>query len=194
MFTVMFGIGGVVDVTHQRFGYHRHIAILFLDCALHFPRDLGQVGGHAAQDLAVEQLDDLRPPLASTTSCGGDALAVVEHERVGQIGIHIGLRLVVVGVHVDELGSPSTPGRSCLMPSSSISRWRSFSEAAWMASISGVGVKAGRGGGGAEAGEGGGAWAARGSAKDNQRIDSAIIAERRMTGNTMGMKTSSFRI
>jgi hypothetical protein len=77
------------------------------------------------------------------------------------------------------------------MPSSSITRWWSFSEAAWIASISGVGVNAGRGGAGV-VGSGGlvaeGACAKTKGAVLKHIADTATArTAQRKTGNNAGM-------
>ena len=67
MFTCDVGIGGVVDVADQGFGDHGHVAVLLMHGAHDLPCDLGQICRRAAQDLAIEELNDLRaslrPPL-----------------------------------------------------------------------------------------------------------------------------------
>ena len=80
----------------------------------------GRVLRHAAVDLAVEVLDDLRPPLFPLVG-RGDLLAVLEDQRVGQVGIRVGLRLVEVG-GVGRLGVAVRPAAELLIFSSSIIR------------------------------------------------------------------------
>ena len=46
--------------------------------------------GYATIDIAVKELNDLRAALRPPDLGGGDGLAVVQHERVGQGGIRIG--------------------------------------------------------------------------------------------------------
>ncbi len=57
----------------------------------------GTVGGDAAEDLAVEDFDELGAALGPPDFCGGDVFAVVEDEWVGEIGVGIGFGFVVVG-------------------------------------------------------------------------------------------------
>jgi len=72
-------------------------------------------------------------------------LPFFENQRVGQGGIYVGPGLVVVG-RVGGLGVAVGPAPQLLDAQQIITCWWSFSLAAWMAIISGVGVK--RGGGG----------------------------------------------
>jgi hypothetical protein len=60
------------------------------------PADGGDVGGDAAENLAVEELDQLGTALGGPDLGGLDGLAVVQDERIGQVGPGIGLRLVPV--------------------------------------------------------------------------------------------------
>ena len=92
------GIGGVVHVAEEPLGYDRHVAVLFRRGADDLPAYLGQIGGNAAENLAVEVLDDLRTALGPPDFSRCHRLAVFEHaaDRAGS-GIDVGLRLVVVG-------------------------------------------------------------------------------------------------
>jgi hypothetical protein len=58
--------------------------------------DGGGVGRDAAEDFAVEEFDDLGTPLGRPDFGGLDGLAVVQDERVGQVGPGVGFGLVVV--------------------------------------------------------------------------------------------------
>ena len=62
------------------------------------PGDGGDVVGDDAVDILVEVVENLRATLLPPHFCGGDFLSIVEGEGVGEIGIWVGLRLVVVGV------------------------------------------------------------------------------------------------
>jgi len=63
-------------VAQQFFGNDGDVAVLFLGGLDHFPGDFGQVGGDAAQDLAVKVLDDLGAALVPPEFGGGHRLAV----------------------------------------------------------------------------------------------------------------------
>jgi hypothetical protein len=60
------------------------------------PRDLWNVARHASEYLALEQLDDLRPPLLPPRIRGRDLPAVFESQHLWQVGEGICCRLVVV--------------------------------------------------------------------------------------------------
>ena len=64
----------------------------------HGPGDLGDVVRHEAIDIFREHVDDLGAALFPPHLRRRHLLAVVHRERVGNIGIGIGLRFVVVGV------------------------------------------------------------------------------------------------
>ena len=53
--------------------------------------------GNAAEDFAIEELDDLRTALLPPDFGCGDALAVVQKQRIGQVGVDVGFGLVVIG-------------------------------------------------------------------------------------------------
>ncbi len=91
------GVGRVVHVPRQRLGDHGHIAVLLVRRAHHFPGHPGQMRRHAPINFAVEQFHNLRTPPGPPRFGGGHALAVVQPQRIGQRGIHICLRFVVVG-------------------------------------------------------------------------------------------------
>ena len=57
----------------------------------------GTCGGDAAEDFAVEVFDDFGAALRPPDFCGGDFLAVVEDERIGEVGVGVGFGFVVVG-------------------------------------------------------------------------------------------------
>jgi hypothetical protein len=70
--------------------------------------DCGSVGGDAAEVFAVEEFDDLGAALGPPLFGGGDGFAVVEDERVGEVGPGVGFGLVIidgvgaVGVRLDS--------------------------------------------------------------------------------------------
>jgi hypothetical protein len=64
----------------------------------HVPRHLRHIFRNAAVNILLVPFDDLRPALAPPHLRCSYLLAVVQGERVGKIGIRIGLRLIVVGV------------------------------------------------------------------------------------------------
>ena len=78
-------------------GDNRHLAVLAFGRADDLPSDLGRFGRHSAVDLAVEQLDDLRTPLAEPVVTGCHSLAIGKQKRIRQMGIGIRLGLVVIG-------------------------------------------------------------------------------------------------
>ena len=92
------GIGRVVDFADEVFGDDAvesdHLVVDGGDG----PLDAGHVFGNAAVDVFLVQVDDLGTALVPPHLRRGDGLAVVKLERVGEIGIDIGLRLIVIGV------------------------------------------------------------------------------------------------
>src|SRR5262249_40190875 len=59
--------------------------------------NLGSFLGYPAVDFPVEVLDDLRTPLLQPYVRGRDLLAALQHQRVWQLRVRVGLGLVVVG-------------------------------------------------------------------------------------------------
>ena len=88
--------GRVVHMPRQPLDHDRDIADLFCRGADHLPCHPGQVGRDAAQYLAIEVLRDLQTALRPPDLGRGHALAVLEQQRVGQAGVNVGLRLVVI--------------------------------------------------------------------------------------------------
>ncbi len=92
------GIGRVVDFADEVFGEDAieadHLVVDGGDGPFH----VGLIFGDAAVDILLVHLDDLRAALVPPDLGSGDGLAVVQFERVGEIGPGVGLRLVVVGV------------------------------------------------------------------------------------------------
>ena len=83
----------------------------------HRPGDLRHVGGHAAVDLALEVLDDLRTPLLPPRLGGRDLAAVLQGQGVRPVRIGVGLGGIVVGrVRLAGGALPFGPGRSFVMP------------------------------------------------------------------------------
>ena len=87
---------GVVDVAHEALGYGGDSILGAGGGGDDLPVDGGNIGGNAANDIAVEELDQLGTALGGPILCGFDGLAVVEYQRVGEIGPGIGLGLVPV--------------------------------------------------------------------------------------------------
>ncbi len=90
--------GGIVHMPDPLLRGNRHGADNAVRRLRHDrPRHLRNIFRHAAEDLALEVLDDFRaahlPPLLG----GGDLLAVLRHQRIGQVGEGIGLGGVVIG-------------------------------------------------------------------------------------------------
>ncbi len=71
------GVGRVVDVADELLCDDGDIAVRLVGGAGDFPPHFGGVLGHAAVDLAVEDLDDLGAALVPPHLCGRDLLAVV---------------------------------------------------------------------------------------------------------------------
>jgi hypothetical protein len=90
------GVGGVVDVADEVLGDGGDSAVSSGRGRDELPVDGGDVGGDAAEDLAVEEFDELGAALGLPDFGGLDRLAVVQDERVGQVGPGIGFGLVVV--------------------------------------------------------------------------------------------------
>ena len=89
-------VGGVVDVADEALGDGGD-SVLGAGCGGgDLPANGGDVGGNAAKNLAVEEFDQFGAALGGPDLGGGDGLAVVENERIGQVGPGIGLRLVPV--------------------------------------------------------------------------------------------------
>ena len=89
-------VGGVVDVADEALGDGGD-SILGAGCGGDdLPADGGDVGGNAAKDLTVEEFDQLGAALGGPDFGGGNGLAVVQQERVGQVGPGIGLGFVPV--------------------------------------------------------------------------------------------------
>src|SRR5579875_1257165 len=88
----------IIDVTDQRPRDCRNAAKLFAFRADDCPMNDWRMLGHATVNLRVERLDDLRAALGPPSFCGSNFAAVVEHERIEVVGVHIGLRFVVVGM------------------------------------------------------------------------------------------------
>ena len=61
------------------------------------PGDSGCTGWNPTVDFAIEELHNLRAAFGPPDVRRGDALAVGEQERVGQLRIWVGLGLIVVG-------------------------------------------------------------------------------------------------
>ena len=74
----------------------RNVAVHFFRRADDFPVHFWRVPGHAAVDLAVEILHDLRPPLLPPHFRRRDFLSVLQPQRVGKLRIRICFRLVVI--------------------------------------------------------------------------------------------------
>jgi hypothetical protein len=79
-------IGGVVDVADEVFGDGRDAIVGSRSGGDDLPVNGGNVGGDAADDLAVKELDELRTALGPPDFGGLDGLTVVQHQRVGQVG------------------------------------------------------------------------------------------------------------
>jgi hypothetical protein len=84
-------------VPHEALDHDRHVAVRFIGGRRDFPLHLRRDFGDAPVDLAVEQLDELRPPLRPPVLRRLHGLAVVEHQRVRELRVGVGLRFVVVG-------------------------------------------------------------------------------------------------
>jgi len=96
----------VVHVAGQTLGEHVHAAEVFRRGADHLPGRLGKVGRGAAENLAVEVFDNLRPAHTPPRLRSGDALAVLCHQRIRRRGVDVGLRLIVVGLILTQLLDP----------------------------------------------------------------------------------------
>ena len=66
---VICGIACIIDMADERLGDDRNVAVPILLDAHDLPCDGGQMRGNAAEDFAVEELDDLRDGAASTRLC-----------------------------------------------------------------------------------------------------------------------------
>jgi len=64
---------------------------IFLVRSAYHSQSLREVGWNAADNLAVEELDDLRTTLLPPNIRGGHALAVVHEERIGKARIEVSL-------------------------------------------------------------------------------------------------------
>ena len=106
------GVGGVVDVADEVLGDGGDAAFGSGRGRDDLPVDGGDVGGDAAEGLAVEEFDDLGTPLGRPDFGGLDGLAIVQDERVGQVGPGIGLGLVVVD-GVGGFGVRTDAGAKC---------------------------------------------------------------------------------
>jgi hypothetical protein len=90
-------VGGVVDMANEVLDDGGNLAVerVRVPFSTHdLPADGWRVSRDAAEDLAVEELEQLRAPLLLPHFGGGDSLAVVEHERVREIREWIGRGLV----------------------------------------------------------------------------------------------------
>jgi hypothetical protein len=91
------GVGAVVDVAGERFCSDGNVAVCGVFGGGDLPVDFGCVFWDAAVDLAIEELDDFGAALVPPDFWRGDFFAVIQKERVGEIGDGIGFGLVVVG-------------------------------------------------------------------------------------------------
>jgi hypothetical protein len=89
-------VRGIVDVAVEFFGDNGDVFVQFARSADDFPADMGDVGGNTAKDIAVELLEDLRTALRPPDLGGGDLVAILEEERVGE-GVRADLGFVDVG-------------------------------------------------------------------------------------------------
>jgi hypothetical protein len=89
------GRGAVVGPADDAAAHDRHAADLGVDRLLDLPRDRGHVLRHAADDLALEVLEDLLAP-DLPLRLGPDLPAVLEGQQLGQLRVGVRLRLVVV--------------------------------------------------------------------------------------------------
>ena len=62
------------------------------------PGDLGDVGRDEAVDILREHFNQLGAALVRPHLGSGDFFAVIHHQRIGDVGIGIGFRFIVVGV------------------------------------------------------------------------------------------------
>jgi hypothetical protein len=89
-------IGGVVDVANEVSGGDRDAIVVSGSGGDDLPVNGGNIGGDAAQDLAVKEFDELRTALGPPDFGGLDRLAVVENKRVGQVGPRVGFGFIPV--------------------------------------------------------------------------------------------------
>ena len=89
-------VGGVVDVADETLGDGGDSVLRPRRGRRDLPADGGDVGRNATENLAVEELDQLGTALVPPDLGGGDGLAVVQDERIGQVGPGVGPGLVPV--------------------------------------------------------------------------------------------------
>ncbi len=83
-------------MAYEFLGDDRCIAVHFAGRAGYFPFHLGCFFGSSAIDFPIEILHNFRPALIPPHRSRCYLLPVLQHQRVRQIGIRIGLRLIVV--------------------------------------------------------------------------------------------------
>ena len=90
-------VGGIVDMAEEDcFGDDGDVFVEFARGADDFPADMRNVGGNAAEDVAVEVFDNLRAALRPPDLRGGDLVAIFEEERIGE-GVGADFGFVDVG-------------------------------------------------------------------------------------------------
>ena len=117
----------MVDVSRQLLRNDWTIAIRLFRCPENLPIQFGRVHGHAAINLALESVHDLRPTLFPPHLRRGDCLNVVQRQRGGEFRVAIGFGLIVIrGVRRLRIAVRTSPER--LMLSRSIMRRWSCSD------------------------------------------------------------------
>ncbi len=89
-------VGGVVGAAEQALRHDRDAGDRLGSRRGDEPRDGGRDLRHAPVDLAVEVLDDLGPARLPPGRSARDLPAALQHQRVRQLRVRVGLRLVVV--------------------------------------------------------------------------------------------------
>ena len=111
----------MVDVSRQLLRNDWNVVIRLFRCPENLPIQFERVHGHAAINLALESVHDLRTTLFPAHLRCGDCLNVVQQRRVGEFRVAIGFRLIVIrGVRRLRIAVRTSPER--LMLSRSIMR------------------------------------------------------------------------
>src|SRR5438132_11264065 len=83
-------------MAHKFFRDDREVPISFICRADDFPLHSGCDLRDPSVDFSIEILYDFRPPLIPPHLRGSNLPSILQYERVRQIGIRIGFRLVVI--------------------------------------------------------------------------------------------------
>jgi hypothetical protein len=105
----------VVDVSRQLLRNDWNVVIRLFRCPENLPIQFGRVHGHAAINLALESVHDLRPTLFPPHLRRGDCLNVVQRQRGGEFRVAIGFGLIVIrGVRRLRIAVRTSPERLML--------------------------------------------------------------------------------